>query len=171
MKNEKETTLVEEHQQSIRLSNPYIIHIKNLTDEKIYDVKLFDYEYEKQNKLKYSCPISSVEYAQILRTLIGENEPRIEIGTIRAIAFCDYAKFKIKQINCEFNIINKDINGSESWIPDRFIIDTYQQQEAISVKSGLKIKFYNKLQIQLAFLMPETEMTIYLFPKSEIKNH
>ena len=154
---------VAQEDSKVQLSLPYLIHIKNLTDEKLYDVKLFDYEFEKQDKIKYSCPISTVEYSQILRTLTGENEPRKVIGTIRAMAFCDYKKFQSKQINCEFYVINKDINGYEAHNPDRFMIDPYQQQEGISQKSGLEIKFYNKLQIQLAYLMPETEMTIYLY--------
>ena len=155
---------IEQEEKKVQPSLPYIIHIKNLTDEKFYDVKLFDYEFEKQDKIKYSCPISTVEYSQILRTLADENEPRKVIGAIRAMAFCDYKKFQSKQINCGFSVINKDINGSEVSSPDYFIIDPYQQQDGISHKSGLEIKFYNKLQIQLAYLMPETEMTIYLYP-------
>ena len=147
-----------------RIVAPYIIHIKNLTDEKLYDVKLFDYGFSKQEKIKYSCPISSVDYDDILNTLIGENEPREVIGTIRAMVFCDYKKFQSKQINCHFYVIEKNINGCEIRTPYDFTIDPYQSQEEIVVVTDLKINFYNKLQIQFVYLMPETEMTIYLYP-------
>lgn len=157
-------TVSQQEDNEVQLSLPYIIHIKNLTDEKIYDVKLFDYEFEKQDKIKYSSPISSVDYGQILRTLTGENEPRKVIGTIKAIAFCDYKKFQSKQINCKFSVIYSEINGCVITNPYVFIIDPYQHIDGISQKSGLEINFYNKLQIELAYLMPETEMTIHLYP-------
>jgi len=146
-------------------SLPILINIKNLTDEKLYDVKLFDYEFEKQEKIAYSCPITTVEYSDILRGLSSENKSEKVIKMIYATAFCDYKKFQNKQITCEFFEQYTSIYGRKISKPHRFLIDPFQQQDAISLIDDLEIKFCNELQIQLAYLMPETEMTFRFYLK------
>lgn len=148
--------------------NPYCLHIKNLTDEKLYDVDLFNYDHEKQNKVAYSCT-NGVPYDRFLGFLSALNEPKEEIRLIRFNANCDYHKFKSKQLKSCVHTIYSEPNGSMVSIPTNLIVylSAYQfQSDIIDVPfSGeSRIKLFNQLQLKLSYLMPETEMYITIFP-------
>ena len=148
--------------------NPYCLHIKNLTDEKLYDVDLFNYDHEKQNKVAYSCT-NGVPYDRFLGFLSALSEPKEEIRLIRFTANCDYHKFKSKQLKSCVHTIYSEPNGSMLSIPTNLIVylSAYQfQSDIIDVPfSGeSRIKLFNQLQLKLSYLMPETEMYITIFP-------
>jgi hypothetical protein len=148
--------------------NPYCLHIKNLTDEKLYDVDLFNYDHEKQNKVAYSCT-NGVPYDRFLGFLSALSEPKEEIRLIRFTADCDYHKFKSKQLKSCVHTIYSEPNGSMVSIPTNLIVylSAYQfQSDIIEVPfSGeSRIKLFNQLQLKLSYLMPETEMYITIFP-------
>ena len=50
-------------------NKPLIIKLENLTDDKLYNVDIFDWDYEKQFKIKYSSTITWVSYDNMLREL------------------------------------------------------------------------------------------------------
>lgn len=148
---------------------PYCLHVKNLTDEKLYGVDLFNYNHEKQNKVAYSCT-NGVAYNMFLRFLSSLNEVKEEIVIMRFIAVCDYPKFKSKQLRTCLDVIYEEPNGRKVTMPKELSIhlDAYQQQSdiiqvALSGKSTIKI--FNQLQLRLAYLMPEAEMHITIFPQ------
>ncbi len=148
--------------------SPYTICVKNLTDEKLYDVDLFNYEFEKQKKIEYSC-IQGVSYQYFLRILSSWNQASEEIKTIRFSASCDYKKFQQKQLQTCLRIINTNPNGFSVSVPkDLFVhFSAYQMQGNIidvQLTDKDKIKLFNQLQLRLDYLMPETEILIHIFP-------
>jgi hypothetical protein len=147
---------------------PYCLHIKNLTDEKLYDVDLFNYDHEKQNKVAYSCT-NGVPYDRFLGFLLALNEPKEEIRLIRFHANCDYNKFKSKQLQSCVQTIYSEPNGSMVSTPTNLIVyfSAYQHQSDIidvPFSGESRIKLFNQLQLRLSYLMPETEMYITIFP-------
>lgn len=151
--------------------NPYQIRIKNLTDEKIYDVDLFNYKHEKQNKIQYSCGMG-VDYDRFLRILASNRLSEERIDLFRVNAWCDYAKFRNKQLHSCLHTIYEEPNGNSSSSPTAIGIyfSAYQQQaDIVDVRvDSLKIQLNNLLQLRLSYLMPETEITITIFPSKII---
>lgn len=148
---------------------PYCLHVKNLTDEKLYDVDLFNYNHEKQKKVAYSCT-NGVDYNMFLRFISSLNEAKEEIVMMRFIAVCDYPKFRSKQLRTCLFTIYEEPNGRKVSMPTELSIhfSEYQFQSdiievALSGKSAIKI--FNQLQLRLAYLMPEAEMHITIFPQ------
>jgi hypothetical protein len=151
---------------------PYQIRIKNLTDEKLYDVDLFNYKHEKQNKIEYSCGMG-VDYDKFLRILASNTLSEERVDLFRINAWCDYPKFRNKQLNSCLHTIYEEPNGNYSSSPTGLGIyfSVYQQQsDIIDVRvDSLKIQLNNLLQLRLSYLMPETEMVITIFPSKIIK--
>jgi hypothetical protein len=148
--------------------SPYTICVKNLTDEKLYDVDLFNYEFEKQKKIEYSC-IQGVSYQYFLRILSSWNKASEEIKTIRFSASCDYKKFQQKQLQTCLRIISTNPNGFSASVPKNLFVyfNAYQQQGNIidvQLTGKESIKLFNQLQLRLDYLMPETEILIHIFP-------
>jgi hypothetical protein len=147
---------------------PYTIRVKNLTDEKLYDVDLFNYEHEKQKKIEYSC-VHGVSYEYFLRILASYDKPSELIKMMRFSAFCDYSKFQNKQLRTCIRTIITELDGCSASIPTEIAIymNAYQQQGNIidvPITDNQRIKFSNQLQLRLDYLMPESEMVIHLFP-------
>jgi len=147
---------------------PYQIRIKNLTDEKLYDVDLFNYEHEKQKKIEYSC-IHGVSYEYFLRLLASYSEPIELIKMMRFSAFCDYSKFQNKQLRTFIRTIYTKLDGCSEYITTAIsnYMNPYQQQSNIIevlLVDEQRIKFSNQLQLRLDYLMPETEIVITIFP-------
>jgi hypothetical protein len=167
-----EITAFDDKKTPLNLS-PYTICVKNLTDEKLYDVDLFNYEFEKQKKIEYSC-IQGVSYQYFLRILSSWNQASEEIKTIRFSASCDYKKFQQKQLQTRLRIINTNLNGFSASVPkDLFVyFNAYQMQANIidvQLTDKERIKLFNQLQLRLDYLMPETEMIITIFPSKIIE--
>jgi hypothetical protein len=159
---------INNQKQPSQILAPYTIHIKNLTDEKLYDVDLFNYEHEKQKKIKYSCT-HGVSYEYFLRLLASYNKPSESIRMMRFYAFCDYHKFQQKQLRSCIRSITTTLDGRSASIPNNIAIymNAYQQQGNIievPLTDKQQIKLSNELQLRLDYLMPESEMTINLFP-------
>jgi hypothetical protein len=152
---------------------PYQIHIKNLTDEKLYDVDLFNYEHEKQNKIAYSCG-TGVEYNNFLRFLSALSEAKEQVTLLRFQVWCDYPKFRSKQLNCCLHRIITNPNGSmqsDLLQVGNYLSAYHHQSDIIDIPmtDDNKIELFNQLQLRLSYLMPETEMIITIFPSIIIK--
>jgi hypothetical protein len=152
---------------------PYQIRIKNLTDEKLYDVDLFNYEHEKQNKIAYSCGMG-VEYNSFLGFLSALSEAKEQVKLLRVQVWCDYPKFRSKQLNSCLHRIIQNPNGCLESVPLQVgnYLSPYQQQSDIidiPMTDENKIELFNELQLRLSYLMPETEIIITLYPSTIIK--
>lgn len=148
---------------------PYIINIKNLTDEKLYDVDILNIKHEKQNKVSYSCS-TGVDYDWFLMSILSQNKPKEEVMRLRLFSICDYPKFRDKQSRCCLQVINQKIDGSISSSPihSSVYFSPYQMQSGIidiDIHNEMnRIKLFNQLQLRLSYLMPETEVVITIFP-------
>jgi hypothetical protein len=148
---------------------PYIINIKNLTDEKLYDVDILNLKHEKQNKVSYSCS-TGVDYDWFLMSIFSQNKPKEEVMKLRLVSICDYAKFRDKQLRCCLHVINQKSDGcmASSPIDTGIYFNPYQMQSSIidiDIHNEMnRIKLFNQLQLRLSYLMPETEVVITIFP-------
>lgn len=146
------------------LSIPFCVRIRNLTDEKLYDVKVFDFDHTKQRKIEYSSFLPTVTYDQLLRQLQSYDDKKFDIVLLRHFVLCDYVKFQKKQLSCDINLVIKDSNGCESWQSNHFLIDAYQQQNSVC-ELETKMPFSVKSNLHYDFLMPETEIKLFLYPE------
>ena len=146
---------------SEKLSQPYLIVLKNLTDEELSDVDLFNYDYDKQSEIEYST-FPNIKYADILRKLASENKPEIIIDRILICVESNDHDSSMRQINTKFFIIYSDINGNMSKMPYNFTILSHDGQKTGQMLG--EFNFYNKLQIQLR-IVPQAVVTILLYPK------
>ena len=145
----------------------YQIRIKNLTDEKLYDVDLFNYEHEKQNKIAYSCGMG-VDYNSFLRSIASNSLSKEQVTLLKFQVFCDYPKFINKQLNCCLHKIIENPNErmkSESLQVGNYFSAYQQQFDIIDIPmtDDNKIELFNELQLRLSYLMPEIEIIITIF--------
>ena len=146
---------------SVAESLPYIIHIKNLTDQKLTDVQIFDHDYKDQQKIEYTCLNAGISYGDFLRMLIGENTPKKLIGII--YAQCD----KFDQFPFDLFIQKCDEYGKLIWDDVIFRIRHDQNQRTITVVHK-EFFLYNQTKLKLEFLLPNNSITFRFFPPSII---
>ncbi len=146
-------------------SKPFCIDIKNNTDEKLFKVDVFNPEYKSQLKIGYSIPFDGVEYYDMLAMINAKDtlESGINIELIRIVALGDYKKFVNKQLSSYLSLIMKYTNGRTATDPVIIKQDLYQLHDNI-VDIKYPFLLMQNTQIQLAYLMPELEVKMYLFP-------
>ena len=142
------------------LSDPFIFRLSNLTNELLPDVLLFDYDFEKQNKIKYSYENNDNNYQDFLRWLSVQNTtPFIYI---------------LRRIKVISNIQNEELLP-ETISPDLYIIKKHIIGDTISTPIGtipfdtnttmieLGVVFENKIQIMFSKLRPFETIEVLLF--------
>ena len=146
---------------------PYSIRIKNTTKDIIHNVKVFDFEHEKQSKIEYYCPYRHVEYNDVLRTLQSYQKSEFEIGMFRHFVICNDADSNEKQINCAITTEIINPNGCMLSQSKQMMIDRNQFQSSICELKDFNFPFFVMANIVYEFLMPETEIIIHLFPNKK----
>ena len=139
----------------------YLFSIKNCTDEKLYDVKVINSDYKNQNKITYEAIESGVSYDDIVEELSNINMA-VYLGSIGFASYCDYSKFEQRQLSSNYQIITTNAFGYPFTTPSRIIIDPYQYQPNIA-NSITGVELNNNLQINLDFLMPDTELVLLIY--------
>lgn len=138
---------------------PLIITIKNLTDEKFYDLSVINHEHEKQKKISYECPIFGISYNSLLMKL---QDKTYNIDKTMFISYCGYEKFRQKQLQTPWKVKETKANGDAE---ERFSIltmDPYQSQSD-RVINDKKFDLNPNTDVKLSYLMPETEITIRFY--------
>ena len=148
-------------QEKMNSSSPFIITIRNLTDEKLFDVKLLDYEHEKQKKIGYFNGYTGTNYNDVLRYL---QSARAEIYQIYQFVSGDYQKFLNRQLHIVLQHITYDCNRNEESHSIPFLIDPYQMKENCSVTNVKDCPISFNSNLILSYLMPEVEVKLMLFP-------
>ncbi len=141
-------------------SQPIIIHVKNLTDEKLYDVKVFDLDFEKQKKIGYSMGVNTISYTQFMHALPAM--PML-IRQIQIIASGDYQKFVDRQVSSTIAFINSSVDGTKFTEPKPMIINPLQFQRNTAIMN-LDFELSGLSQIELFHLMPEVSVMLILYP-------
>jgi len=133
----------------------------------LYDVDILNHKPEKQNKIAYEC-LHGIDYSTLIMFLSAIIDAKQEISLVRIISSCDYNKFRMKQLSCNLIQEYQSPDGTLVSIPTNFMtyFSAYQQQSGIIDAKDMKIKWHNRLSLKLSYLMPETEVTISLYPVS-----
>jgi len=157
--NVKET---KEQWSPMNYGTPYIIEIKNRSDDKHYDVKLLDVDHEKQKRVDYNIPFSNIGYEEVIRSL-EQRQQRIK--NVMVTASCDYAKFRRRQLSCVLSAVERNLMGGCTEKPIILTIDPFQfQDDRVVMKSDFLLQG-SMGNIELNYLMPETDVTLYLYPE------
>lgn len=141
---------------------PFVITLENLTDEKIYNVNLFNLEFENQNKIQYSNGLKNLTYKELLY-LKSDSSNACMIGRIQTTVNGDYKKFWVRQLNSQYSLKVTSLNGNGVIIGANPKKSPYQMQEN-TVVTDVCWRFNSEFNIQLEFLMPEVSITFYLYP-------
>ena len=144
--------------------SPYCFILKNNTESKLENVKLFDFEHEKQDKISYMCGTGEITYNDILRILLVE---KAEIYFSQIIPKCDYEKYRMRQLQCGIEVHSLNGRGEGLFQKFQFIIDS----KAINFTTSRLAQVGNftigniaRNPIYINYIMPETEIIIYFYP-------
>jgi len=144
------------------------IRIKNLTDKTLSDVKVFDFEHEKQQYVQYLSGIPTVTYNHILRRLASFSEPSSIIGCMRNIVTCDCEDTLLKQVECDIDLIIKTIHGKTITDKTKFKMNDVQQKRN-ACDLDVEHPFYVDSNIIIKELLPKTKVLLTLWMKNTPK--
>lgn len=148
---------------------PYIIKIQNTTDDKHYNVPVFNMEHEKNKSIRWKSGIMLSSYNEILAQ---KNADAItgRVGKVMIITECDYKKFELRQMGCPFILSSRDSFGNKTDQGEFVTIDPYQQRSDCVVCVVEKYNFHLKCLSDIVFeyLMPETSIELRLYMQRAI---
>jgi len=152
-------------------NQPYLewieIKLKNLTDEKLKNVLLFDHHDEFKGMVEYSSSTFSLGMKEFLRQLSSIQKGKYAIRFFRYNAFCDLQRFADKQTNAYITASFTNLSGTSYSIPYRpdHLKDhsTNRYIKSIAdVTTNSDLSFCSNLSLRLDYLMPETEISIHI---------
>jgi hypothetical protein len=148
------------------------IRLKNLTDEKLKDVLVFDHHDEFKGRVEYSSSVFDLGIKEFLRQLSAIQKGKYAIRLFRYIASCDLQRFADRQINSYITASFSNLAGIRYTIPycpDHLNCPDHHKDHNNRVHEGVAdvtptngVNFYSSLSLSLEYLMPETTLTIYL---------
>lgn len=158
-------------EEPVNLTNePYVewieIRLKNLTDEKLKDVLVFDHHDEFKGRVEYSSSVFPHGIKEFLRQFSAIQKGKYAIRFFRYNAFCDLQRFADRQTNAYITATYSDLTGKTYSIlyrPDHLKDNDNRAHKGIAdVTPTNGVNFYSNLSLSLEYLMPETTLTIYL---------
>jgi hypothetical protein len=141
----------------------FSLSITNKSDEKIHNVKIFNYDFKDQPQIKYEN-LEGMAYSEFLRKLDKVESRKYIITKIRLVADCDYKKFQNKQLEAELYYKNKNIFARELTIrvqPWLFYSPEQEHDNIIDIEDSFIL--YSNSEFELEYLMPETTVCLYFF--------
>ena len=150
-----------ESDKNSELGQPYVFEIENTSDDKLYEVKVFDEKFQT-SKVKYTYGLSGVTYVNFLAARSLNHVE--DICRLKVVVYGDYAKFVNKQVTSAIAITQLNINGSGTMEMINPSLDVYQQvTNYVIVDHNFKIEQMSN--IVFAYLMPEIKIKLFLYPK------
>lgn len=141
----------------------FSLSITNKSDEKIHNVKIFNYDFKEQKQIKYEN-LEGMAYSEFLRKLNKVESEKYTIKKIRLVAVCDYKKFQNKQLEAELYYKNKNIFARELTIPLQTFMFYYPLEEPNNIIHIEKsFRLYSNSEFELEYLMPDTTVNLYFF--------
>ena len=150
---------------------PYLewieIRLKNLTDEKLKNVLLFDHHDQYKDIVEYSSSTFSLGMKEFLRQLSSIQRGKYVIRCFRYNASCDLERFAVKQTNAYITAMYSDLTGRTykiTHLPDHLKKYHHRPFESIAdvTTADQDLSFYSNLSLSLEYLMPETEVAIFI---------
>lgn len=153
-------------------NDPIIIKIKNNTLDRLFDVKLMEVDFEKmEKKISYSMGIVGLSYKEFIFMMTTQT---LEVDSIQIRAKHDYQKYQNKQLLTPLNATNKDVFGRRHTQYMYPSMNPLQEDKGISVINGRNSNLPKNLKIScpdqniiISELLPETEVIISLYPKTQ----
>ena len=143
----------------------FVIHLKNTTDEKLFNVSILNYNHKEQSKIKYKGDYP--DYDHILRQIASlRKSDNHKITKINFAAVNDYMKYAIRQVKCKVEFVSTGLNGtSYATKKDLAFYFTSEQVHPNVVDLPLEYKFslLNGFDMRLEYLMPETTLSVCVF--------
>mgnify|MGYP000912351912 FL=1 len=139
------------------------LRITNKTDDKLHNVKIFNYDFKEQNQIKYENLIG-MSYSEFLRKWDKLESKKYTIKKIRLRCVCNYKKFQNKQLEAELYYKNKDIFSKEYVNPVQtklFYSPLQAQDDIIDIEKSYTI--LSNSEFELEYLMPDTAVEVHFF--------
>jgi hypothetical protein len=136
--------------------------LTNETDEKIHNVKIFNYDFKEQSQIKYENDMMA--YSEFLRKWDKLESKKYTIQKIRLLAMCDYKKFEQRQLKAELYYKNKDIFGRElvSPVQTRLFHSPLQVHDnIIDIEKSYTILSISEFELE--YLMPDTTVQVHFY--------
>ena len=144
-------------------SEAFILKLKNVTDEKIYNLNLLE-NLDERVLINYAEEgVSLDDFKKLIKAQITT------IGVVKFKAFYEFRKFVEKQLECSFTIDFTDKRGNKSKKTIRLMTDPYQfDLTQITTHDSFVMTNIDgcSTSLILEYLMPEMELFIYLYPMS-----
>jgi hypothetical protein len=144
-------------------SEAFILKVKNVTDDKIYNLNLLE-NLDQRVSINYGIDgISLDDFRELIKSQITT------IGVVKFKAFYEFKKFVEKQLECSFTIDFTDKKGNKSKKIVRLMTDPYQYDPTqITTHDSFVMTNIDgcNTSLILEYLMPEMELFIYLYPMS-----
>jgi hypothetical protein len=134
-----------------------VIKIKNISEDKFYNVNVFNHKFENLFGIHYSSLTPNISYEQICQELLSYKKSKFIIRQIRHHVLCDYLRFRQRQVICGIELIEASLRDYK-----RFSIDPYQFQSDTCEIKNLELPYIHSSNIIYEFLMPETEIHLVL---------
>jgi len=142
-----------------KFSHPFSITIKNLTNKKINDVKLFNFLHDKQQNIEYST-INGIDYIEVLMQFVAN---KYQISRTRQVIICEGKKALKKQVSCNVTLRQNNGKGHSVSQPLFSGYDPYQYQDC-TVDSPIEYELKVGANVVFDYIMPNTEIKVFIFP-------
>ena len=139
------------------------LRLTNTTDEKLHNVKIFNFDFKEQNQIKYENLIG-MSYSEFLRKWDKLESKKYTIKKIRLRCVCNYKKFQNKQLEAELYYKNKDIFSKEYVNPVQtklFYSPLQAQDDIIDIEKSYTILANSEFELE--YLMPDTAVEVHFF--------
>lgn len=145
------------------LSKVISLRIINKTDEKLYNVNIFNYDFKEQNQIKYEN-LTGMAYSEFLRKWDKLESNKYNINKVRLVAICDYKKFERKQLSGKIFYKNTNVFSLSSAVPTEPMMwhSPYQAQPNI-IDIERTFSILSDTEFELEYLMPDTTVDIHFF--------
>jgi hypothetical protein len=139
------------------------LRLTNKTDEKLHNVKIFNFDFKGQYQIKYEN-LTGMAYSEFLRKWDKLESNKYNINKVRLVALCDYKKFERKQLSGKIFYKNTNVFSLSSAVPTEPMMwhSPYQAQPNI-IDIERTFSILSDTEFELEYLMPDTTVDIHFF--------
>jgi hypothetical protein len=145
------------------LSQVISLRLTNTTDEKLHNVKIFNFDFKGQYQIKYEN-LTGMAYSEFLRKWDKLESKKYNINKVRLVAICDYKKFERKQLGGKLFYKNTNVFSLSSSVPTEPMMwcSPFQEQPNI-IDIERTFRILSDTEFELEYLMPDTAVEVHFF--------
>lgn len=143
---------------------PILLNIKNVSDKKIENISVFNFDYKSQKDIVYECAVN-VDYDYLLRVVSSINTYSNRIGIVRLLGkVMDDQSFGKRVEDMIVSFKSRTLDGYIVEIPKKCFLDPMQNlTSVIDIKLDFSFPFCNSSEITLSHINPKDEINIVLY--------